>query len=256
MEGNTRLCAYRRLSKKYKDDSRWKSIKARVLHESVSEEELFYILGTFHIKGKTEWDAYEKAAYIHKMINVLKKSPEEIARQIGKQKKTVEAMLNAYKTMSQKYLEYNDNNNSFTRDELKKYSYFEAFYLQKELAKRATETPAFMEDFVVWVKEDRLKNAQNVRELTKILDNRKACKVFLESDFSEAYVEAIQVLHEHRPDKVDRFYKKMREFRDMIRESEILKIKEEIAENKNKKNEIQQCLKELKKFCRELDVDG
>jgi len=255
VEGNTRLCAFRRLSKKYKDEPRWKTIKARILHDSVNEEELFYILGTFHIKGKTKWDAYEKAAYIYKMINVLKKNPDDVAKQIGKQRKSVEAMLRAYEVMSQKYLTTEQNKNNNSRDELKKYSYFEAFFLQKDLTKRAEETPAFLDEFIDMVKTDKLKKAQNVRELPKILDNKKACKVFYQTEADIAFDEAIHTLHEHRPDKVDRFYKKIREFREIIQESEILKVKCEIEENKNKKAELDKCFREFKRFCKEINLD-
>ncbi|MEA5115670.1 MAG: hypothetical protein VB050_16760 [Geobacteraceae bacterium] len=256
VEGNTRLCAFRRLSQKYKNDSRWKTIKARILHPSVNDEELFYILGTFHIKGKTEWDAYEKAAYIYKMITVLNKNPDDVAKQIGKQKKTVEAMLKAYEVMSHKFLRKGNVENNNSRDDLKKYSYFEALFLQKDLTKRVEETPAFLDEFVEWVKDDRLKKAQNVRELPKILGHKKACRSFYETESDDAFEEAIHVLHEHRPDKVDRFYKKIREFREMIQESEVLKIKTEIEVNKNKKAELQKCLKEFKRFCKELCLEG
>ena len=257
VEGNTRLCAFRRLCRKYPNDLRWKVIKSRILQGNVSEDELFYILSTFHIKGKTEWDAYEKAAYIHKMIRVLNKNPEDIAKQLGKQKKTVEAMLNAYEVMSQKYLA-NSNETALingSRDELKKYSYFEAFFLQKELAKKAEDTPDFLDQFVDWVKEERLKKAQNVRDLPKILGNKKACKAFCERDADEAFNEAIHILYEHKPEKVDRFYKKVREFRELLHDAEAFKIKDEIESNKNKKNELQSCYKDLKRFCKEIGLD-
>lgn len=257
VEGNTRLCAFRRLHKKYPDDPRWKVIKARILQDDVTEDELFYILSTFHIKGKTEWDAYEKAAYIHKMIRTLNKNPEDIAKQLGKQRKTIEAMLKAYEAMSQKYLATSSDamlvNSS--RDELKKYSYFEAFFLQKELAKKAEDTPDFLDQFVNWVKEDRLKKAQNVRELPRILAHKKAMKAFYEGDSEDAFDEAKHILYEHKPEKVDRFYKKIREFRDLIHEAETFKIKREIEDNKNKKNELLQCYKDLKRFCKEIGLD-
>ena len=64
IEGNRRLCAYRRLYKKYEKDpldkKRWQMIKARILQNDVTDEEISYILVTFHIKGKTPWDAYER----------------------------------------------------------------------------------------------------------------------------------------------------------------------------------------------------
>ena len=257
VEGNTRLCAFRRLHKKYPEDPRWKFIKSRILQDDVTDEELFYILGTFHIKGKTEWDAYEKAAYIYKMIKVLKKNPEDVAKQLGKQRKTVDAMLKAYEAMSKKYLINSDNVEIITdtRDELKKYSYFEAFFLQKDLDSRVKEAPAFLDEFVQWVKEDKFKKAQDVRELPKILGNKKACKAFYESDVEEAFDEAMHVLYENKPEKVHRFYKKVREFRDLIEETEIQKVKGEIDENKNKKDELQRCYKILKRFCKELGLD-
>jgi len=256
VEGNTRLCAYRRLSKKYPDMPVWKKIKARILQGEVSDEELFYILGTFHIKGKTEWDAYEKAAYIHKMIKELKKNPEEVGKQLGKYGKSIEAMLKAYEVMSKKYLKNSNSTGSLdtSRDELKKYSYFEAFFLQKELAQKAQETPVFLDQFVDWVKEDRFKKAQNVRELPKILSHKKALKAFTENEPQDAFDEAKHVLYEHKPEKVDRFYKKVREFRELLGDAEVKKVKDEIEMNKNKKTELQQCYKELKKFCKELGL--
>ena len=56
--------------------------------------------------------------------------------------------------------------------------------------------------------------------------------------------------------KVDRFYKKMREFREMVNEAEINKVKAEICENRNKKAEIELCYKDLRKFCRALGLNA
>lgn len=257
VEGNTRLCAYRWLEKK-KDDPRWRKINARILHESVKDEELFYILSTFHIKGKKEWDAYEKAAYIHKMINVLKKDPVEVAKTLGKHKRSIEAMLSAYDVMSKKYLTNNDGKQNTVgagKDELRKYSYFEAFYLQKELEKRAEDAPGFVDEFVSWVKEGRIEKAQDVRDLHKILNNKKAAKAFKDSDSETAFKDAQHVLYEHKPEQVDAFYKKVHAFKEMLEEAEPISIRKEIAENKNKKNQLQQCFKMFKKFCKEVGLD-
>jgi hypothetical protein len=172
-------------------------------------------------------------------------------------KNTIEAMLKAYETMSVKYLRNSPENSldSDTKDEVKKFSYFDAFYRQKDLVKRVQETPAFLDEFVDWVKEDRFKKAQNVRDLPKILGNKKASKAFYENGPEEAFEEAMYILYEHKPERVDRFYKKIREFRDLISEAEALKIKNEIEENKNKKAELQQCYKDLKRFCKEVGLD-
>jgi hypothetical protein len=46
----------------------------------------------------------------------------------------------------------------------------------------------------------------------------------------------------------------VREFRDLLKESEVKKIKDEIEDNKNKKTELQHCYRDLKKFCKELGL--
>lgn len=256
IEGNRRLCAFRRLRNKYPNDKKWRFIKARVLQNDVTDEEISYILITFHIKGKTPWDAYEKAAYVHRMIKKLNKSPDEISKTLGMHKNSIEAILNAYEAMSLKYLRnYIENGIGGAKDEVKKFSYFDAFYRQKDLVKRVQETPAFLDEFVEWVREDRFKNAQCVRDLPKILGNKKAVKAFYDNDPEDAFDEAMHILYEHKPEKVDRFYKKIREFRELINEVETARIRNEIEENKNKKAELQQCYKELKRFCKEIGLD-
>lgn len=259
VEGNTRLCAYRRLYKKHDQDKKWKYIKCRLILDDIKDEELFYILSTFHIKGKTAWDAYEKSAYIYKMVRELNKTPEEISRHIGKQKRTIEAMLKAYEVMSDKYFEngglaegelLSDN-----KDDLNKYSYFEAFYLQRELAKKAEETPEFVDTFVEWVKEERFRKAQEVRDLHKILTNKKATEKFKNETPEEAYREAMDVLYLQSPGKVDGFYKKVKNFREFIGESNSKIIKDEIEDNKNKKYELEQCYKTMKQFCKEIGIN-
>jgi len=254
IEGNTRLCAFRRLSQKYPDEKRWKTIKARILQDDVSEEELFFILGIFHIKGKTEWNAYEKAAYIYKMIVTLKKSPEEIGKQLRMQSKNIEAALKAYKVMRDKFLTKNKRNNK-QYDDLRKFSYFDAFYHQKELVEREENTPDFMNTFVTWVKEDRFKNAQSVRDLPKILNNKRAQKTFCVSEPENAYLDAMQILHQDKPGKVDKLYKKFEEFSNFIDNAKINKYREDISENRNKKYVIETCYKKLKRFLKECGLE-
>jgi hypothetical protein len=253
VEGNTRLCAFRRLNQKYPDDNRWKTIKSRVLQSDVTEEELFYILGIFHLRGKTEWSAFEKAAYIHKMIIVLKKNRKEIAKQLGMQEKNLEVALKAYKIMTKKHLLKTDDIEK-QNEELRKFSYYDAFYHQKELVDRVEGMPEFENTFVGWVKEGRFKNAQSVRNLPKILENRRAQKVFCEDEPETAYEEAMQILHQDKPGKVDPFYKKFDDFSDFIDSAEIHKIKKQISESKQKKYVIEKCYKKLSKFITECGL--
>ena len=181
VEGNTRLCAFRRLHKKYPDDSRWRVIKARILQNDVTDDELFYILSIFHIKGKTEWDAYEKAAYIYKMIKVLNKSPEDIGKQLGKQRKTVEAMLRAYEVMSRKYLATISETDlvNGVRDQLKKYSYFEAFFCKRTWYKGLKRPLLFWMNLLIGLKKIDSKGHKKLGNFRKFWVIKKHAKPFM-----------------------------------------------------------------------------
>jgi hypothetical protein len=265
VEGNTRLAVYRRLASKHPGDPRWTHIPAKVLSSDIKPADLFFILGTFHIKGKNEWSAYEKAAYIHRMVRELEYTPQEVARQLGHQANTVEAMLKAYETMRDSFLpKATKGADEFeTQDALRKYSYFEAFYRHKELAQRAKETPRFMEEFSDWVLWDVFPKAECVRsELPKILKNKRAQKTFYElvdSDPEVAYEEAELVLHEHKPEQMDPFYIGVKVFRDLLRDAPVEEIKTNLTTDgpraKACYEQLKRCHKELERFCRSVGVE-
>lgn len=255
IEGNTRLCCYRRLHSKTKDD-RWKSIRAKVILDEVSPTEIFSLLSNYHIRGKKPWDPYEKAACMFKMVE-QGQSIEDVARETNSTKPKVEAMLKAYKAMRDKYLARPEVQNASpmeSREELRKYSYFEAFYANKGLVKRAEDAPQFMDEFVEWVADGRLPKAECVRELHLVLENKKARKAFCDGDPDDCYKDGIEVLNWQRPDKIDGFYKRINQFRELIDNANPQKIKDEIVANPHRKQVLKNCLKVLQKFCKEVDL--
>lgn len=257
IEGNTRLVAYRKIYQKTKDEF-WRKIKANILHGTITAFEIFDILSSYHIRGKTPWDRYEKAACVAKMVE-QGRDLESISRAIGNNKKTVENMVKAYNTMREKYLTQKESGKNIGQktEEIKKYSYFEALYINKELALRAEQTPAFVDEFSLWVREGRIPKAQDVRELDKILGNKKAIDTFKRTPAEDAFGNAKAVLYFHKPAKINGgFYSKISKFRDTIREINPNQIKEEIQSNKNMKYEIEMCFRDFKKFIRELGLDN
>lgn len=264
VEGNTRLAAYRRLRARFPEDPIWLTIPAKVLPDDLKQEELFFILGTLHLKGKTEWGAYEKAAYIHKMIKVLGKSPKDIAHQFRHSTNTVEAILNAYDAMSTSFLPSLNLNgdDDETQAALRKYSYFEALFRQADLSKRAEDTPAFIEEFSSWVRDDVFPKAADVRELPKILKHKRATEIFretVEKDPQAAFAEAILKLNEAKPEQVDPFYKKVREFRDLIRSTPPNEVKADVDQEgqagKSRRVELRKCYKDFRAFCKQVGID-
>lgn len=255
IEGNTRLCAYRRLHAKTKDD-RWRYIRAQVINDYISPKEIFVILSNYHIKGKKEWDTYEKAACIRKMLD-QGQTIDEVAKLVGSNKPKVENMLKAYEAMRTKFLPKLAAAAETVLDDgqaLRKFSYFEAMFINKDLSKRADDTPAFVDEFAGWVQEGRIPKAQDVRQLHEILGNKKARKEFESEEPGVAYEAAQDILRSVRPDKVAGFYRQVSLFTDMIKKANVEKTREEIECNPNKKNVLKQCLHEFEKYCKEVGL--
>lgn len=261
LEGNTRLCVYRRLHKQT-SDPQWGRIKCHVLGEPLDEVEKFALLSNYHIKGKKAWDAYEKAACAVRMLldgqgcGFL--DLDSVATEIGSTPTKVWRMVLAYGAMRKHYLPRvttGAGTPADSRRELEKYSYFEAMYQNKALRDRAQQTPGFLDEFAGWVAEGRIPKAQDVRELHNILDNKKARREFVDGDANTAYEEAIQTLYWQRPDKVDGFYKKVNRFRELIDGCPVSKIKAEVADNPQRKNVIRRCLKVFQKFSKEIEIE-
>ena len=128
LEGNSRLCAYRHLYKKAQEKNNeeemlnWSYIRSRVIPSDTSDEVIFSILGTWHIKGKAEWDTYEKAAYLKRMTEDYGYSIKEVSDTISKPEKFVRDHIKAYDLMIE--------NKVFDLD---KFSYFYEFIINKNI---------------------------------------------------------------------------------------------------------------------------
>ena len=66
IEGNTRVVIYQQLKSEEPYENRWKTILCNVLPYEIEEEQKNFIRLQSHLRGTTEWDAYEKAKYLYR----------------------------------------------------------------------------------------------------------------------------------------------------------------------------------------------
>ncbi len=81
LEGNCRLAAYRMLAKS--DLSKWAYIRCTVLPENITEEQILSLLGTIHIIGRMDWNAFEKAGYLYRTQKKSRRPITAIAEDLG-----------------------------------------------------------------------------------------------------------------------------------------------------------------------------
>lgn len=245
LEGNSRLCAYRRLyeraEKKNDEDEmlKWSFIRARIIPDDTSDQVVFSILGTWHIKGKAQWDTYEKAAYLKRMNTDYGYSYNDIAASISQSVRFVTENIEAHDLMVK--------NDVYT---LEKFSYFYEFVKEKNKSKNSEiykKDPEIVDRVIETIKKDEtVKRAEDIRNLPKILHDPKAKKLYLNNEAS--FNEAFEISKSRHPEQEDSFYNQIIKTTKLLQECSFERI-EEINCDPNKKY-ILKCL------CKEANSIG
>ncbi len=185
IEGNSRLAVYRKLHKKHPGED-WEIIQCDIV-SSLTEEQQFAFLNQIHVKGKTQWSAYEKAnlAYVRKERGWKVK---RIAELFGETETTIRKGIDVIDLM--KSNGDNDRNH---------FSYYEVMATTRKILQE-TEKNEDLKNLLL----DRVKNAGPDNEendftaldlrnkLPAIIDKPRILKKYIEDDltFDDAYQEA------------------------------------------------------------------
>lgn len=97
LEGNCRLAAYRMLARK--DISRWSMIRCTVLPDNITEEQILSLLGTIHIIGRMDWNAFEKAGYLYRTQKKSRRPINAIADDLGMKVNDAKLSIKVYDRM-------------------------------------------------------------------------------------------------------------------------------------------------------------
>ncbi len=110
VEGNSRTVVMRELHKKYSGDERFASLTVKILPPNTTDEQIITILGEMHIAGKIEWQAYEKAEHVWKMVKEYGKTYDFLAVHLRMSRSKITQYLLAYEETKTYLSEYNDPN--------------------------------------------------------------------------------------------------------------------------------------------------
>ena len=97
LEGNSRLAAYRLLAQTEQD--KWNSIRARILPDSLTESEVFTLLGEYHIVGKKDWQPYEQAGYLYRRFTTHKVPEDQLKAEVGLPAAKIRHLIRTYEFM-------------------------------------------------------------------------------------------------------------------------------------------------------------
>ncbi len=97
IEGNSRLAVYLKLHKEKSGDEEWESIPCNIVSNLTDRQQAAF-LNQIHVKGKTQWSAYEKAnfAYVRKEKGSI---INEIANLFGESTQTIRTRIKSIELM-------------------------------------------------------------------------------------------------------------------------------------------------------------
>ena len=152
LEGNSRLAAYRILAKK--DPSKWMKVKCSLFIGRISEDDIFTLLGQYHLIGRKDWSVFEQAAYLYRKKKSSSIEIEILAKSVGLPINNVKQYLRVYTFMREK-------------DDLRpeKWSYYDE-YLRNHGIKKYRETSPEIDDIIVsQIKSNEIKQAIDIRDI-------------------------------------------------------------------------------------------
>lgn len=184
IEGNSRLAVYRMLNDA-NEEGNWEQIPCYVVSK-LSEEQQAAYLNQIHVKGKTQWSAYEKAnfAYVRK---AGKMKFEEIADLFGESPGTIRHRVKSIELMK----ENKDN-------EQQHFSYYDVLVRNKTISDEMNKAGG-LKGLLLDIKnlgsdeETNTFTAQDLRnKLPVVLKKRKVLKKYIDRKISldEAYQRA------------------------------------------------------------------
>jgi hypothetical protein len=183
VEGNTRTAAVTTLHEGAKKDPRWLTVPIARLPKSVPAKAMAMLMASYHVAGKTVWRPYAQADQIHELNKVHRWTVEQIADETRMTPKEVQQYLDAYTYLVEEVLPQ-VKNGAGTEILESKFSHALEFIKHKKTA-QLREDPAVRRDFAKLLIDDKIKGIE-VRELDKVLGNRKAAAALKKSGFKEA----------------------------------------------------------------------
>lgn len=231
LEGNSRLAAYRILSKK--DPIKWGKVKCKVLPSTIDDSAIFTLLGQYHIVGRKDWSPFEQAGYLYRRQRDTKYPTSQMAKELGISEAKSKSYLNVYEYM----LKVND----LIPD---RWSYYEELLKNRNIKKAIEKVPELEQTILEQIKGNKLTQAADIRKIGEIAgaSNKKSKKLI--SEIAHGSTD-IYTAYEEMKDSgsLDESIKKLKKFREFINDPSF----DENAKSSEAIFEIKQIIKKLKR---------
>lgn len=157
LEGNSRLAAYRVLAQK--EPKTWEKIRVRVLPDTISDSEVFSLLGEFHIVGKKDWAPFEQAGYLYRRFKSHGITEDQLHTEVGLTKAKIRHLICVYGFM----LDYDDRDPT-------RWSYYDELLKGRRFDHARELYSDFDKKIAVMIQDESIERAVDIRDnLPKIV---------------------------------------------------------------------------------------
>jgi hypothetical protein len=216
LEGNSRLAAYRVLAQKA--PATWEQIRVRILPDSITDSEVFSLLGEFHIVGKKDWAPFEQAGYLFRRFKTHGVDEMQLHAEVGLTPAKIRHLIRVYGFMH----EVDDRNPD-------RWSYYDELLKGRKFNKTRELYPDFDKKITEMIQNEEIERAVDVRDgLPKIVKaGGKTLKKFMSGTLS--FHDALQDAHQRGAGNY--YTKKLSDFKNWLADdhidSEIMSISAE-----------------------------
>ena len=206
LEGNSRLAAYRLLAQR--DASTWEMIRVRILPDTISDSEVFSLLGEFHIVGKKDWSPFEQAGYLYRRFKTHGIDEKQLHHEVGVTPSKIRHLIHVYEFM----LNVDDRNPE-------RWSYYDELLKGRRFNHTRELYPTFDQKITEMIKNEEIERAVDIRDgLSKIVKiGGNTLKKFMNGKLS--FHDALQEAHIRGAGNY--YAKRLTEFKDFLAEENV-----------------------------------
>lgn len=187
-EGNRRVVCLRVLKQKAHNKelpktipaNQFDKIKCKILPTDADPAAIDLFLAAIHVKGKKEWNTFNRAKHIYNLHSVHRLSYDTIARHLGMAKITVMRMVDVYKA-TEEYGKKHPEDEAWYH----KFTYYDELYKKRDL-KDWRKDPSNVVKFGEWVNTKKFRDVRDVRDLPKIVQDTTAVETLERTNIVEA----------------------------------------------------------------------
>lgn len=242
LEGNSRLAAYRLLFEK--NPAKWGKVRVDLLPETITDEEIFTLIGSVHLNKKKDWTVFEQAAYVHRQKQLQQCPDSTLAKKVGLSAPTVKKYIEVYEFM----VKADDTVQSH-------WNYYEQYVTNKDI-QRYRDTSPDMDDLVIkQIKTGEIKMAKDIRDkLGKIAKSPDKASKRIMRDYIEGRVDIDEAFTRFEATgKSGNNYGKIKDFRVLITSEEFTtSLKAESIGNTSIPFELKKIKQALDKLIKDM----